>query len=304
MTPSPTRVAVLPRLLLVKLICGVLFGGVSLPSLAANSPVFALQDALQLALCLEDRQQAIATLGPLLAHPDIAPADRQRLLRLRHHLEYLTLAMVEMDQQLCDRTLARYLPADFSLVADQELLVALGGRRRLPHQQANQAAALEHSGIARTEVIDLAPLSPVTPIDTAAGSGVTAGTVSRGHQVFSFVARAGDQITIDLEVTQIFTGTLYTDDDSQLFLFDEQGRLLTENDDFSGLESAILRYSLPRTGTYYVAVTTYNNDPVLDENNVVVDWIGNGGSHIEFVLTVEGVTPPEQLKRLPPAGSE
>ncbi|ASC72215.1 putative subtilase-type serine protease [Halomicronema hongdechloris C2206] len=304
MTQPHTQVAVNPCLLLINLIGWGLVGSFSLPSLAANSPLPALQETLQLALCLNDRQQAIAALGPLLAHSEITPAYRQQLVTLRHYLEHPTLGQVGVERQTCDRTLARYLPVDFPGEADQALLLALGGRRRLPHQQAAQAAALERSGIARTEVIDLAALSPVTPIDTEAGSGVTAGAVKRGQEVFSFVAQEGDQITLEVEVTQILTGTLYTDDDSQLFLFDDQGRLLAENDDFRGLESTILRYSLPRTGTYYVAVTTYNNDPVLDENNVVVDWIGSGGSHIEFVLTVEGVTPLEELQRLPPAGGE
>ncbi|PSN17859.1 hypothetical protein C7271_15525 [filamentous cyanobacterium CCP5] len=105
----------------------------------------------------------------------------------------------------------------------------------------------------------------------------------------------GDLVTIEVDVTEVYSGSLYTDDDSQLFLFDSQGTLLVENDDFTGLQSTISDFELPFTDRYYVAVTTYNNDPVLDGDRRITDWSGNGGSDIDFTIVVTGLTPVDQL---------
>ena len=96
-------------------------------------------------------------------------------------------------------------------------------------------------------------------------------------------------------MTDVHPGRLYTDEDSQLFLFDQNGTLLADNDDLSRLQSQITDFSLPRTGRYYVAVTTYNNDPILDSTRRITGWNGNGGSAIEYTLTMTGLTPAGQL---------
>ncbi|MEO0490346.1 MAG: PEP-CTERM sorting domain-containing protein, partial [Cyanobacteria bacterium J06659_2] len=69
-------------------------------------------------------------------------------------------------------------------------------------------------------------LSPATPVDLSNGSNVVAGAVSTGYEVFSFLAGLGDRVSLEVDVTEVLPGALYTDDDSQLFLFDRNGRLL------------------------------------------------------------------------------
>lgn len=133
-------------------------------------------------------------------------------------------------------------------------------------------------------------LSPAATLNTRSGSASAIGSVSRGQKIYSFLGGQGDVIAVEVDVTAIHPGSLYTDDDSQVFLFDDQGRLLTNNDDFSGLESSIPEFILPQMGRYYLVVTTYNNDPLLNAERQVTGWRGGGGSAIEFTLSVTGLT--------------
>ena len=134
-------------------------------------------------------------------------------------------------------------------------------------------------------------LTPDGTIDVSSGSGIISGHVDTGHMVFAFQAFAGDVIDIDIDVTAIFPGTSYTDDDSMLYLFDKEGHLLTMNDDFGGsLQSFINDFTITATDTYYVGVTTYNNRPIFS-NGVIVGWEDDGMSSIDFDLKVMGVSP-------------
>ncbi|MEO0490347.1 MAG: hypothetical protein AAFZ49_12425, partial [Cyanobacteria bacterium J06659_2] len=60
--------------------------------------------------------------------------------------------------------------------------------------------------------------------------------------------------------------------------------------------------AIPETGYYYAVITTYNNDPILNAAQEISGWSNNGGSNIEYTLTISGVTPTAQLLR--PAVSE
>jgi hypothetical protein len=138
-----------------------------------------------------------------------------------------------------------------------------------------------------------AVLSPATPIQISNGSGTGTGTVSMGHQVFSFYAASGDRVTLDVEVTETFSGGPYTDDDSQLFVFDGNGRLIAENDDDgASFQSRLENLLIAENGTYYAVVTTWPNKPVLNDDRTVTNWSNDGSSHIEFVLIVSGVSSP------------
>lgn len=153
------------------------------------------------------------------------------------------------------------------------------------------AAGLALSVLGIADVAYAVPevLSNAQPIELSNGSGVGSGAVSTGQEVFSFEASEGDTVTLDVNVTQTLEGTQYTDDDSQLFLFNSDGVLIAENDDADAttFQSLIQDFVLPEDGTYYAVVTTWDNNPVLDENDVVIDWGENGGSNIEFDLLVE-----------------
>lgn len=120
------------------------------------------------------------------------------------------------------------------------------------------------------------------------GAGEVSGSVSTDHEVFQFEASEGEVVTLDVNVTEVLSGAEYEDNDSQLFLFDQDGKLIAENDDESenSFESLIGDFVIPSDGTYFVVVTTWDNDPVLDEDGVVVEWGNNGSSSIEYNLVL------------------
>ncbi|MDA0268999.1 MAG: hypothetical protein O3A14_19065, partial [Cyanobacteria bacterium] len=68
--------------------------------------------------------------------------------------------------------------------------------------------------------------------------------------------------------------------------------ILTPNNFSNILLEAVV---LPRTGRYYVAVTTYNNDPILNERGTIIGWTQTGGSAVEYTLTISGATPTQEL---------
>lgn len=133
-----------------------------------------------------------------------------------------------------------------------------------------------------------AALTPSTFIDVSSGSGTGVGAVSSGHEIFRFDANAGEFVTLDINVTAMLPapGLAFPDDDSMLFLFDSNGVLLAQNDDFQGFQSKIVDFLLPTTGTFYAGVTTFENNPILTTNNVISGWEDDGGSNIEYDLIV------------------
>jgi len=66
---------------------------------------------------------------------------------------------------------------------------------------------------------------------------------------FSFNGNSGDVIVVSLE-SSVF--------DTYLFLYDERGIPLAQNDDFSGTSQSLITYELQTTGTYTVEVTSYD----------------------------------------------
>jgi hypothetical protein len=253
---------------------------------------------LQLALCLDDFDTAIALTGALMAHPDVTSAYRADLVALRHQLQTYEQRQVSLAQLPgCPALLSRYVAA-VPTHSPPLNLPPTGADERVattPDQLARQLAAAERAGLMAMQTTPVPPLSPALLIQTPAGSGVSAGAVARNVDVFSFFGREGDPVTLTVDVTRVLPGALYTDDDSQIFVFDSAGTLLAENDDLSRLQSQITDFMLPATDIYYVAITTYNNDPILNGDRQITDWTGNGGSAIEYTITVRGVTPSEQF---------
>lgn len=260
---------------------------------------------LQIALCLNNWNQAIELIGPMMAAENITPLRRRALVEYRQQLirardEQLTTE----GQPGCEQILARYLlvqPEQPSPPLDWEGAIAatygIGSTAPgLSSQAQRQEAANIAAGLLYAQDNEIESLSPFRPLETtSAGAAISAGAVSNGYEVYSFVGGQGDQVTIRVDTTEVYTGSLYTDDDSQLFLFDSQGTLLAENDDFTGLQSVIGGFVLPATDRYYVAVTTYNNDPILNTERRITDWSGSGGSDIDFTISITGLTPVNQL---------
>lgn len=265
-----------------------------------------LQYQVQLAICQSQWQEAAIRLSPLIAATTISADYRAELVAFRQQLltNQATRAIAASSAS-CEAMLAHYV--DPGQTSDPAPPLNWAGasdtldspQPRLPDQQARQQAALARAGLLDVQPAPIAALSPATAIDTSTGTGVSAGSVSDGVNVFSFVGGQGDQVTLNIHVTKVLRGSLYTDDDSQLFLFDNQGILLAENDDLSRLQSQISNFTLPRSGLYYLAVTTYNNDPLLDGDRKITGWSANGGSALQYTLTITGVTPTAQLT-LPP----
>ncbi|MBD2260204.1 pre-peptidase C-terminal domain-containing protein [Pseudanabaena sp. FACHB-2040] len=265
--------------------------------------VQSLQQDIQVAICRGDWNQAVDHTGALMALPQISPANRATLVAFRQQLKTWRDDPRTVPRFTnCDTALAQFIPAD--LVPEvapplnwESAIATLSSVPYIPsnNQRARQAEGFAVAGLARQLDTNIPALTPTVPIDMRTGSGVSAGAVGQDYRVFTFVGGLGDQVTIDVDVNRVFPGLLYFDDDSQIFLFDSQGRLLVENDDLSRLQSRITNYILPQSGLYYVAVTTYNNDPIFNAEGQVVGWSGNGGSSVEFTLSITGVTPTDQL---------
>lgn len=282
--------------------------GVSWSQAAGAQGAVALPAAIQIALCSGDQAEAMALTGQLIASPDLDSTQRAALVAFRHQLGGQSPQLPLADEAVCQAVLAQLVPAatvpNLAPPLDWEkAIAAVSGLPYLgpPDQVARQAQGFVVAGLARQVQSPIEALSPAVPIDTRTGAGVVAGSISQDHQVFSFIGGKDDQVTVDIEVTQVLPGILYTDDDSQLFLFDSQGRLLANNDDLNRLQSRISSFVLPASDTYYVVVTTYNNDPILDAEGRVAGWSGNGGSFIDFTLAVTGLTPTAELVMPAPA---
>lgn len=81
--------------------------------------------------------------------------------------------------------------------------------------------------------------------------------------------------------------------DTQLFLFDDDGLLVRQNDDSSGtLQSTISDspFAPLAPGTYFLAISSFNNDPVGSPPS----FPGRGGSSGDYTIELSGVeaTPP------------
>lgn len=272
------------------------------PALARSTPVDTLQRQLVTAICLENWPVALDRTSALIASPAVNTSDRNDLVAFRHRLQQFHERQAILDAvPNCEAHLAQYLDTvptpSWPLRLERALysVRGLGEPDLTPDQLARQLMGRRQADLVDHAPTAIAPLSPARLIGTATGSGVSAGIVGEDVEVFAFVGGQGDRVTIDLRVTDIFPGLRYTDDDSQIFLFDSDGRLIAANDDFHGLQSRLNSVPLPQTGIYFLAVTTYNNTPELGPNREILGWTEDGGSAISYTLTLTGLTPSGQL---------
>lgn len=121
--------------------------------------------------------------------------------------------------------------------------------------------------------------------------GVASGEVSDGFASFVFTADEPGPVTVEVEVTDVRPGLEYEDEDSILFLFDESGSLLAENDDGPyGWASMLNGAAIPEPGTYYLVVTTHPRFVETDESGSFAGFDEPGLSSIAFDLVVEAGT--------------
>ncbi|NEQ22528.1 MAG: hypothetical protein F6K28_25780 [Microcoleus sp. SIO2G3] len=250
----------------------------ALPAVAQTPAIDRLQIELQTAVCQNDWPQAIDRVNQLIGSEELLPENRERLVRYRLQLQSWRASGARF-ANLPNCGAANFTPA-----------TAPGGGEAIA-PQTTIAPAIDSLSppalVAPPQPIPLVALSPTVNLDLSGGSATQMGTVSSGQQVYRIEARAGDRLTIDVSVTRVMAGTPFTDDDSQLFLFDSAGRLVAQNDDNDrSFQSRISNFTVPYSGTYFVVVTTFNNDPVLNPSGIVTRWEGDGGSNIEYRLSV------------------
>ena len=266
------------------------------PTLAQRTTIFDLDQAI----CANRWGRAIDIIGTLVANERTGHTERSALLTLRRQLEqYRTENIIVADAEACNRT-SPYLidaPAPRTVQTGEalgwELAVAEATENRYSTRILTEPEQLTLP-IAPSEIMGL---SPAVPMDLALGLTVVPGHVGPGHNVHSFVAGLGDRIDVNVEVTQVMTGALYTSDDSQLFVFDQHGNLLATADDSNGQQSRISDLIVPKTDIYYAVVTSYNNDPIFNQSGQLSGWEGNGGGRFDYTLSVTGATPTSALVR-------
>jgi Ca2+-binding RTX toxin-like protein len=75
--------------------------------------------------------------------------------------------------------------------------------------------------------------------------------------------------------------------DTQLFLFDENGSLVAGNDDSGGTLQSTLELSPIDPGTYFLAISSFNNDPVSE--SIFGGFTGDGFSTGSYSIELTGV---------------
>lgn len=268
-----------------------------LPAYAQRTTIFDLDQAI----CANDWHEAVNIVGVLVADDQTTDSNRNALLDLRRQLErFRAENIIVTDEQACDRANPYLLEA--TLPPTVQTGEPLGWNRAVAATTNNRYSA---QVVTETEAFALpvaignpAGLTPAEPIDLSRGLNVIAGHVGPGHQVYGFVAGLGDRLTLNLEVTQVMTGSLYTSDDSQLFIFDRSGALIAAADDTDGgQQSRISDLVVPKTDLYFAVVTSYNNDPIFDSAGRLTGWQDNGGGRFDYTLSVLGATPTGRLVR-------
>ncbi len=268
-----------------------------LPAYAQRTTVFDLDQAI----CASEWHEAINIAGMLVADSRTTDGDRNALLNLRRQLERFRAENVVLaDAQACDRTNPYQLEATLPpTVQTGKPLGWEGAVAAATHNRYSTQIVTEGEAFALPVSIgNPAGLTDAEAIDLNHGLSVVAGHVGPGHQVYGFVAGLGDRLNINLAVTQVMTGTLYTTGDSQLFVFDRHGMLIAAADDtHGGQQPHISDLVLPKTDLYFVVVTSYNNDPILDRAGRLTGWPDNGGGRFDYTLSVSGATPTGALIR-------
>mgnify|MGYP001799726915 CR=1 FL=1 len=135
-------------------------------------------------------------------------------------------------------------------------------------------------------------VSGATPINTTDGFNVVGERFDRSHQVYSFLARLGDRVSLDVDVTRAAADG----GPPQLFLFDQTGRLLTpQATDGDGFQTSIQDFVIPKTDVYFAVVSAQDISPTFNGEGLVVDWGPASGRSFDYTLTLTGVTPYQVL---------
>ncbi len=259
-----------------------------------------VQDALRLAVCLNDWDSAIAHASQL-EQSGLPTKTLAQLVTFRRQMQLFRQNQTVVSPiDGCEPVLAGFgLPGYTGRPLDFDRGVYSSVGRGTPvvaaDQTLRQYEALWQAGLGVTADTPLGPLAEAQRVNTRSGSGVTTGAVSRRIDIYAFLGAQGDSADLDLTVIQQRPGVLYTDDAAHLFLFDAAGRLLAEARTTQGMQPRLAATTLPTNGVYYAAVTTPQHRPLLDAGGFITGWQGIGTSAITYTLTIDGLTPSPEL---------
>ncbi|NEQ48561.1 MAG: hypothetical protein F6K11_00270 [Leptolyngbya sp. SIO3F4] len=249
---------------------------------------------LDRAICLQQWGVAIDIASELITSPEVSTKYRQELLDFRRQLQVWQFSPVLPDfQASCDRTLPLFLSLDEPETSEPR---PLDWNRALASlRSSSPIIQLNDSSEAITDSLpgQLTANSPelltawATPIDTTDGFNVVWGNVNgQQHWVYSFLARLGDRVSLEVDVTRF-----YNLGDAQLYIFDQTGSLLTQSDRSNFQGGTIQDFITPETNVYFVVVSSQGTTPVLDTRRQIIDWQSVNNASFDYTLTLTGVTP-------------
>ncbi|TVQ27968.1 MAG: hypothetical protein EA382_02740 [Spirochaetaceae bacterium] len=118
--------------------------------------------------------------------------------------------------------------------------------------------------------------------------GYASGEVADGQAVFRFNVEGSGPHTIEVIVTDVRQGIEHADEDTVLYVFDEDGYVIDWNDDGPyGLASMLNGVDLPWPGIYYAIVTTYPRFIETDDADRFAAFTAPGLSSVAFDITIE-----------------
>lgn len=249
---------------------------------------------LNRAVCLEQWNEAIALASGVIALPEISSIYRQEMLSFRRQLQTWRVSPVSPIMQAnCDRTLSLFLtlsepepPEAQPLDWNRALATLRASRPIIDLDDDYEPAVIPAEFLANSpEVLT----DGVTPIDTADGFNVVGGSINRGATVHSFLARSGDRVSLEVDVTRSRIGG-----EPQLFLFDQQGQLISQSS-IDAPQISVQNVAIPKTDVYFAVVSPQGTAPVLDTQGSIVGWQVTDNSSFDYTLTLTGVTPSQTL---------
>lgn len=160
--------------------------------------------------------------------------------------------------------------SEFALISDFNLSQDV---IQLPNFQPGNVNEIGDTGqnISNAQVIP----SGTTLLETISG------TISSDNDVDLYqITLAGEPFSATTTNAAVF--------DTQLFLFDEDGVLLAGNDDSDSSQSTLSDSSLD-AGTYFLGISSFNNDPNDPVGSELSGFTGDGFSNGDYTIELTGV---------------
>lgn len=247
---------------------------------------------LERAICLQTWEDAINITSELMASPDVSAAYRQELLMFRRQLQHWQLnSATPITQTSCDRTVPLFLtlsepePSEPQPLNWNRALANLNNSRPITNLDNTYDPLSDLIPAELTADSPEALVDTATPMDTTDGFNVVGGRISWEPEVYSFLARQGDEISLEADITRVSVQSAF-----RLMLFDQTGKLLIQSEQ-SDRQTSVQRYRMPKTDVYFAAIVPEEAAPILDSQGRIVGWQPTGNTSFDYTLTLTGVTP-------------